>query len=57
MRESTPPLPQYFIAWCSVKKKAQAQLYLLPLLSVVGILSSVKLPTASLLFTRSTAFS
>jgi hypothetical protein len=29
MRGAIPPLPQYsFMAWCSVKKKAQGQLYL-----------------------------
>jgi hypothetical protein len=31
MRGAIPPLPQYaFMAWCSVKNKAQGQLYLLP---------------------------
>jgi len=29
MRGSIPPLPQYnYMAWCSVKKKAQGQLYI-----------------------------
>jgi hypothetical protein len=31
MSGDIPPLPQYdFMVWCSVKRKAQGQLYLLP---------------------------
>jgi hypothetical protein len=34
MSGAIPPLPQYaFMAWCSVKKEAQGQLYFLPLIS------------------------
>jgi hypothetical protein len=32
MSGAITPLPQYaFMAWCSVKKEAQGELYLLPL--------------------------
>jgi hypothetical protein len=42
MRGAIPPLPQYaFMVWCSVKKKAQGQLYLCTLTLLVHVAISL----------------